>query len=50
MGEGQKVPAPTGVFLHSQNCNFPEESFILSSSCNSVEARQLAGLNMDPVV
>jgi hypothetical protein len=29
MGEGQNVPAPTGVFFHSQNCNFPEESFIL---------------------
>jgi hypothetical protein len=26
----------TGVF-HSQACTFPEESFILSSPCNSVE-------------
>jgi hypothetical protein len=24
MGEGQNVPAPTGSFIHSQNCNFPE--------------------------
>jgi hypothetical protein len=37
MGEGQNVPESTGGFLHPQNCNFPEESFILSSPCNSVE-------------
>ncbi len=36
MDRGQNVPAPTGDFFHSQNCNFPEESFILSSPCNSV--------------
>ncbi len=36
MGEGQNVRSPTVGFFHSQNCNFPEESFILSSSCNSV--------------
>jgi hypothetical protein len=35
MGEGQNVPVPTGGFFYSQNCNFPEESFILSSPCNS---------------
>jgi hypothetical protein len=35
MGELQNVPASTGGFLHSQNWNFPEEGFILSSSCNS---------------
>jgi hypothetical protein len=26
MGEEQNVPAPTGIFIHSQNCNFPEQS------------------------
>jgi hypothetical protein len=36
MGEGQNVPAPTGGSFYSQICNFPEESFILSSPCNSV--------------
>jgi hypothetical protein len=36
MGEGQNVSESTGGFLHPQNCNFPEESFILISSCNSV--------------
>ncbi len=36
MGEGQNVPESKGGFLHPQNCNFPEESFILSSPCNSV--------------
>jgi hypothetical protein len=35
MDRGQNVPAPTGDFFHSWNCNFPEESFILSSPCNS---------------
>ncbi len=35
MGELQNFPASTGGFLHSQNWNFPEEGFILSSSCNS---------------
>jgi hypothetical protein len=35
-GQGKNFPAPTGGCLHSQNCNFPEESFILSSSCKSV--------------
>ncbi len=31
----KNVPASTGGFLHSQNWNFPEEGFILSSSCNN---------------
>jgi hypothetical protein len=35
MGEVQNVPAPTEGFFYSQICNFPEESFILSSPCNS---------------
>ncbi len=40
MGKRKKVPAPTGGFFHSKNCNFPEESFILSSFCNSVKTIQ----------
>jgi hypothetical protein len=38
MGGEQNVPAPAGNIFHSQNCNFPDEGFILStgSSCNSV--------------
>ncbi len=35
MGEVQNVPAPTEGF-YSQIGKFPEESFILSSPCNSV--------------
>jgi hypothetical protein len=35
MGEVKNVPASTGNFFHSQNCNFPEEGFILSSFCKS---------------
>jgi hypothetical protein len=38
MEEGQNVPAPTGGFFYSQICNFPKDSFILSSPCNSVES------------
>jgi hypothetical protein len=38
MEEGQNVPAPTGGFFYSQICNFPKESFILSSPCNSAGA------------
>jgi hypothetical protein len=41
MGEGQNVPAPTGGSFYSQICNFPEESFILSSPCNSVALRNI---------
>jgi hypothetical protein len=37
MGEIQNVPAPREGFFYSQICNFPEESFILSSPCNSVD-------------
>jgi hypothetical protein len=39
MGDGQNVPAPTGDFSYffSQNCIFPEESFILISFCYCVE-------------
>jgi hypothetical protein len=37
MGEGLNVPVPTGGSFYSQICNFPEESFILSSPCNSAE-------------
>jgi len=37
MGKGQNVPAPRGVFFHYQNCNFPEECFILSTFCYSVQ-------------
>ncbi len=41
------------VFSHSQNCNFPKESFILSTFCNSVKPKngsssvdQLTGLSL----
>jgi hypothetical protein len=34
--KGQNVPAPTGGYFIPIFCNIPEESFILSSSCNSV--------------
>jgi hypothetical protein len=45
MEEGQNVPAPTGGFFYSQICNFPKESFILSSPCNSV----LSSIFMEPM-
>ncbi len=35
-GWGKKFSATNRVFSHSQNCNFPEESFVLSTFCNSV--------------
>ncbi len=35
-GRGTKCSRTYRVFSHSQNCNFPEESFILSTFCNSV--------------
>jgi hypothetical protein len=35
MGEGQNIHAPTGGLFHFQNCNFPKESVILISFCNS---------------
>jgi hypothetical protein len=35
-GQGTKCSGTTRVFSHYQNCNFPEESFILSTFCNSV--------------
>ncbi len=39
-GQGEKCSSTnTGVF-HSQACTFPEESFILSSPCNSVWSEQ----------
>ncbi len=41
MGEGQNVPALTGGTFHSQNCNFPEESFILISFCYSAYSQTL---------
>jgi hypothetical protein len=34
-GRGTKCSGTNRVFSHSQNCNFPEESFILSTFCNS---------------
>ncbi len=43
MSEGQNVPAPTAsfeLFSHTQNCNFPEESLILSTFCNSVDSKE----------
>ncbi len=38
-GRGKKCSGTNRVFSHSQNCNFPEESFILSTFCNSVRIR-----------
>ncbi len=35
-GRGTKCSGTNGVFSHSQNCNFQEEGFILSTFCNSV--------------
>ncbi len=35
-GRGKKCSGTNRVFSHSQNCNFPEESFVLSTFCNSV--------------
>ncbi len=34
-GRGKKCSGTNRVFSHSQNCNFPEESFVLSTFCNS---------------
>ncbi len=34
MDKFQNVPESTGDFLHSQKCNFPEESIIMSSFFN----------------
>jgi hypothetical protein len=35
-GRGTKCSGTNRVFSRFQNCNFPEESFILSTFCNSV--------------
>ncbi len=35
-GRGKKCSGTNRVFSHSQNCNFPEERFVLSTFCNSV--------------
>jgi hypothetical protein len=35
-GQGAKCFVTNRGIFHSQACTFPEESFILSSSCNSV--------------
>ncbi len=37
-GRGKKCSGTNRVFSHSQNCNFPEESFVLSTFCNSVHS------------
>ncbi len=34
-GQRTKCSGTNRVFSHSQNCNFPEDSFILSTFCNS---------------
>ncbi len=34
-GRGNKCSGTNRVFSHSQNCNFPEEGFVLSTFCNS---------------
>ncbi len=34
-GQGAKCSSTNRGHFHSQNCNFPEERFILSSPCNS---------------
>ncbi len=34
-GRGKKCSGTNRVFSHSQNCNFPEESFVFSTFCNS---------------
>ncbi len=36
---GKKCSGTNRVFSHSQNCNFPEESFVLSTFCSSVQTR-----------
>ena len=36
-GRGKKCSGTNRVFSHSQKCNFPDESFVLSTCCNSVE-------------
>jgi hypothetical protein len=36
IGQGAKCSGTNRGLFHSQACTFPEESFILSSSCNSV--------------
>ncbi len=38
-GRGTKCSGTHRVFSHSQNCNFPEESFILSTFRNSVDGK-----------
>jgi hypothetical protein len=40
-GQGAKCSSTNMGFFHSQACTFPEESFILSSSCNSVRSNAI---------
>ncbi len=40
-GRRKKCSGTNRVFSHSQKCNFPEESFVLSTFCNSVALRSL---------
>ncbi len=45
-GRGKKCSGTNRVFSHSQNCNFPEESFVLSTFCNSVQCTVMCCPNL----
>ncbi len=47
-GRGKLCSGTNSVFSHSQNCNFPDESFVLSTFSNSVgsESGQKESVNL----